>query len=61
MYYNQVVPNNIREVVQTVYGLDPEVIPFTNLIAIKDNFPKVMSVLLNGHPKVCLGFINDKS
>ena len=45
----------------TIYGLDPEIIPFNNRNIIKENFPKVVDSLLKYQPKALIGFIDDRS
>jgi hypothetical protein len=45
----------------TIYGIDPEVIPFTNKVTITANLPKILTSLLKNQPKALIGFINDRS
>lgn len=52
---------SLPETFQTIYGIDPEFIPFNNKITIKENFPKILSTLIHNHPKALIGFINEKS
>lgn len=46
---------------QTVFGIDPEVIPFSNKVTIVVNFPKIMTSLLKNQPKALIGFIDDRA
>lgn len=45
----------------SIYGIDPEVVPFTNKTTIPENFPKILTSLLKNQPKALIGFMNDRS
>ena len=61
LFYNLKQPKGLLQMMQTIYGLDPEIIPFNNRNIIKENFPKVVDSLLKYQPKALIGFIDDRS